>query len=60
MIGLTYALFATGVTIQTLVVLDGSVTKFISVIFTPIWIHLKCIYYNKSSGFIEGEDERNR
>ena len=52
MIGLTYALYATGVTIDTLVVLDGSVTKFFSVIVTPIWIHLKCVYYDKSSGFI--------
>lgn len=55
MIALTYGLYSTKVTIRTLVVLDGAVTKFISVIVTPIWIHLKCLYYDKSCGFIEGD-----
>ena len=59
MMSLIYGLFTTGVQLKTLVVLDGAVTKFISVIVAPIWIHLKCLYYDKSSGYIVGDEERN-
>ena len=57
--GVTYGLFATGINLRTLVLLDGAVTKFVSVIVTPIWMHLKCIFYDRSSGYIEGDEEWN-
>jgi hypothetical protein len=55
MIGCIYAAFATGINLGTLIVIDGAIVKFSSVIFTPIWLHLKCVYYDRSSGYVEGD-----
>jgi len=39
--------------------ISGSIIGYMFAIFIPIWIHLKCLHYDKSSGFIKDEDERN-
>jgi hypothetical protein len=54
-----YLLFATGVNLRTLIIIDGAVIKFMCVIVTPIWIHLKCVFYDKSSGYVLDDPERN-
>ena len=43
-----------GVKVQTIFVINGSVLGFLYVILIPIWMHLKCIWYDRSSGTIEG------
>ena len=52
--------FVSGVSMSTVFALNGAVVGFLYVIMIPIWIHLKCIWYDKSSGTIEGDDDWNR
>jgi hypothetical protein len=39
--------------------LSGSIIGYMFALVIPTWIHLKCVFYDKSSGFIDGEDDRN-
>ena len=49
-VGVCYALFASGTNLQALISFNGAVVGYSYVIVIPIWIHLKCVWYDKSSG----------
>ena len=52
--------YVLGANFQLLYTINGSVIAFSYVIVIPIWIHLKCIWYDRSSGTIEGNEEWNK
>lgn len=54
-----YAIFATGIDLRTMIIVDGAVIKYMCVIVIPIWIHFKCVFYDKSSGYILNDEQRN-
>ena len=53
------ATFMLGVNLKSLLSINGAVLGYFYVILIPIWVHLKCIYFNRSSGFIENDEEWN-
>ena len=56
----SYFVYAMGVSLVTLIIIDGSIISFTYVIAFPIWLHFKCLFYDHSCGFIEGDEENNR
>jgi hypothetical protein len=51
-IGVCYAFYISGINLQALISFNGAVVGYSYVIVIPIWIHLKCVWYDRSSGFI--------
>ena len=51
--------FMSGVNLKTIFTLNGAVLGYIYIILFPIYVHLKCIYSDKSCGFIENDEEWN-
>lgn len=49
----------TGVEVETIISINGAIVGFTYVIVIPIWVHFKCVFYDFSSGWVEGDDERN-
>jgi hypothetical protein len=49
-----------GVQVQTIFVINGSVVGYLYVILIPVWMHLKCVWVDRSSGTIEGDEEWNQ
>ena len=49
-----------GINLDTIFSLNGAVLGYLYIIVLPIWVHLKCIYFDKSSGFIEDDEEWNK
>jgi hypothetical protein len=49
-----------GVTLQTLYSLNGAIMGYTVAIVFPIWLHLKCIWYDRSSGCILNDEDWNR
>lgn len=39
--------------------INGSVLGFLIGFAAPVFIHLKCTFYDRSSGFVKGDDDRN-
>ena len=56
----SYVVYASGVHLQVLISINGAVVGYIYVIIIPIWIHPKCVWYDKSSGAIEGDEESKK
>lgn len=56
----SYGVYASGVHLQVLISINGAVVGYTYVIVIPIWIHLKCVWYDKSSGAIEGDEESKK
>lgn len=52
----SYLVYVLGIEIVTIVVINGTIVCFTYVIAFPIWMHLKCVFYDRSCGFIEGDD----
>jgi hypothetical protein len=52
----SYLFFIWDIKLVTLLVVNGSIVCFTYVIAFPIWLHLKCLLYDKTSGFIEGDE----
>jgi len=50
-----YIFFILDVKLVTIMVLDGSIVCFTYVVAFPIWMHIKCIFVDRSSGFIEDD-----
>ena len=42
-----FCIFVTKVKIATIIELNGSIIGFCYVIFFPIFLHIKCVYFNK-------------
>jgi len=59
-VGLSLAIFESGVNFQMMYAVNGSVIAFFYVIVIPIWLHFKCVWYDRSSGVIENDPEWNR
>ena len=53
------SVYLLGANFQLLYSLNGSVIAFSYVLVIPVWIHLKCVWVDRSSGTIEGDDEWN-
>ena len=51
--------FMSGINLQTILSLNGAVLGYIYIILFPIYVHLKCIYSDRSCGFIENDEEWN-
>ena len=60
LIFLSYLVYVFNVSLVTILVLNGTICCFTYVIVFPIWIHLKCVLYDRTSGFIEGDEEGNK
>ena len=54
-----YLVFVSGINLQTIYSLNGAVLGYIYIILFPIAIHLKCVFYDRSSGVIEDDEEWN-
>ena len=57
---ISFTVYATGVKLQVLISVEGAVVGYTYVVIVPIWIHLKCVWYDKTSGTVEGYEERNK
>ena len=51
----SYLVYISGINLQALISFNGAVVGYSYVIVIPIWIHLKCVWYDRSSGYIEGD-----
>ena len=52
--------FNSGIHLSTLFSLNGALLGYVYIILIPIYMHLKCIYYDRSSGLIEDDEDWNR
>jgi hypothetical protein len=51
-ISLSYLIYGIDIDIAMLIEINGSIVGVIYVILIPIGIHLKCVYFDKSSGHV--------
>ena len=51
-----FLVFVSGARLQFLINIEGAIIGYIYVMVIPIWIHLKCVWYDKSSGTVEGDE----
>ena len=59
MVAICYFLRKMEVNVDDLLAIMGAVVGVYLSYFWPTWLHLKCILYDNSSGFINDIDERN-
>ena len=59
-VSLSYLTYILGLSLVDILVINGTIICFTYVIVFPIWMHLKCVLYDRSSGFIEGDEEWNK
>ena len=59
-VGVALLVFMSGINLQTIYSLNGAVLGYIYIIVFPIWMHFKCVFSDKSSGYIESDEEWNR
>ena len=52
----SYLVYVLGVNLITVYALNGAIIGYLYVFFIPIAIHLKCVWYDHSSGFIDGNE----
>ena len=57
--GLALLIYETGVVVKIMVEINGAIFSLLYVYLTPVFIHLSCLYRERSSGEIEGDDEHN-
>ena len=51
--------YETGLSFQVMYAINGTVIALHYTTIVPIWIHFKCIWYDRSSGTIENDPEWN-
>ena len=51
--------YLSGIHLQALISFNGAVVGYSYVIVIPIWIHLKCVWYDRSSGQVKDDPEHN-
>ena len=49
---MSYGVYVSGMNLISIYAINGAVIGYIYVFFIPIWIHLKCVWYDRSSGYI--------
>lgn len=47
--------YALGINLQTIFVINGTIIGYLYVFVVPIWMHFKCVWVDRSSGTIEGD-----
>ena len=57
---LCYLLYISNINLQSLISFNGAVVGYSYVIVIPIGIHLKCLWKDRSSGFVDDDDEHNQ
>lgn len=50
-----FLVYLTGVHVDTMIETNGAVLGYCNSLLLPILLHLKCIYYNRSSGTIDDD-----
>jgi hypothetical protein len=55
-----YLVYATHFSVKHLMTLAGAVVAVSTVILFPITLHLKCVFFDKSSGYVLGDEDRNQ
>ena len=50
----SYVVYAYNIRMKTMIVFTGGAFVTFGNIIFPIWVHLKCVLYDRSSGEIEG------
>lgn len=58
-VAICYSIYKFKISLSLIIDISGSIIGYLFAIFIPIWIHLKCLHYDKSSGFIEDDEDRN-
>lgn len=58
-IWICYVLIKLNVSFILILDISGALLAYMFSIFIPITIHLKCLHYDRSSGFISGLNDRN-
>ena len=56
---MSYSLKKLNVPLSMILDFAGALLGYIFTMFIPIFIHLKCLHFDHSSGYIKGDDERN-
>lgn len=54
-IGLSFIVYLWGISLDVLTTTNGAIIGFFYILAIPILMHLKCVYYDRSSGQIEGD-----
>jgi hypothetical protein len=49
---ISYLVYITGINLEVMITLNGAVVGFTYIIAIPVWIHFKCVFYDRSSGYI--------
>jgi hypothetical protein len=59
MVAFNLGVYLLNVKVQLILSVNGAVIGYIYVIIVPIWIHLKCVWVDHHSGYIEADEEWN-
>lgn len=59
MIAFCYTLKTLNVSFTLILDIAGALLGYLFSMFIPILIHLKCLHFDHSGGYIKGDDERN-
>jgi hypothetical protein len=59
MIGVCYVLRVLNVPFALILDFTGALLGYLFSMFIPIMIHLKCIHFDHSGGYIKGDNDRN-
>ena len=58
-VGVSFLIYQLNIYVDELMAYRGAILGFLYLLMMPIVMHLKCVYYDRSSGFIRGGDESN-
>jgi hypothetical protein len=59
MILINLAVYESGVKLAVMLSINGAVIGYIYVIIIPVWVHLKCVFFDRTGGQIEGDEDWN-
>lgn len=48
----SYLVYVSGIHLEVMISINGAVVGFSYVVVIPIWLHLKCVFFDRSSGYI--------
>lgn len=51
----SYFVYISGIHLEVMITINGAVIGFTYVIVIPIWFHLKCVFFDRSSGYVEND-----
>jgi hypothetical protein len=59
MVAICYFLKKLNVPFSIILDFTGALLGYLFSMFIPIFIHLKCLHFDRSSGYVKGDDDRN-